>query len=309
MKRIVIAGGAGFLGSHLAEKLVKDFDVTIVDNLSSGLENNIKDIKDKVEFFKGDVESFNYDKKIDIIIDLASRASRVEWETYPVEVALSNSIGTNNLIKLALRNGALFIYASSSEIYGYPDIFPTPESYIGRVDTISSRAPYDEGKRFSEALIKSYEKEYGLENIIIRFFNIYGPRMRGGDFYGRVIDRFIKQSLKDEPLTVYGYGNQTRSFTFVSDAVEAIELILTKGKYGEVYNVGNDKEMKIIELAKLIKNLTSTPSEIVFKDLPENDPFRRSADITKMTKLGWTLKVSLENGLKQTIESYNDDFL
>ena len=309
MKRILIAGGAGFLGSHLAEKLVADFDVTIVDNLSSGMESNIKNINDRVEFIKCDVESFSYDKKIDIIIDLASRASRVEWETYPVEVALSNSIGTNNLIKLALKNGSPFIYASSSEIYGEPDIIPTPETYVGKVDTISSRAPYDEGKRFSEALIKSYEKEYGLENIIIRFFNTYGPRMRGGDFYGRVLDRFIKQSLNEEPITVYGSGDQTRSFTFVSDAIEAIELILRNGKYGEIYNIGNDQETKIIDLARLVIKLTSTNSDIIFKDLPENDPFRRSADITKMTKLGWKHKVSLESGILQTIESHNSDCL
>lgn len=304
MKRVLIAGGAGFLGSHLAESLIENFDVVIVDNLSSGLESNITSIRERVEFVNQNVETFRYGKKIDIIIDLASRASRVEWETYPVEVALSNSMGTNNLIKLALKNGSSFIYASSSEVYGNPDLIPTPESYIGRVDTISSRSPYDEGKRFSEALIKSYEREYGLNNIIIRFFNTYGPRMRGGDFYGRVIDRFINQSLSEQKITVYGDGNQTRSFTFVSDAVDAIELILERGKYGELYNVGNDKETKIIELANLIKDLTGSKSEIVFKDLPENDPIRRSAKITKVTDLGWSHKISLKDGIKRTIESF-----
>ncbi len=287
MKTIVITGGAGFLGSHLAERLINSYKVVIVDNLSSGLIDNIKNINNNIEFIKSDVESFTYNKKIDIVIDLASRASRVEWETYPVEVALSNSMGTNNLIELAIANKALFLYASSSEVYGNPDFFPTPESYIGRVDTVSSRSPYDEGKRFSEALVKSYEKEYGLKNIIIRFFNTYGPRMRGGDFYGRVIDRFIKQALNNEPITVYGDGEQTRSFTYVSDTVSAIDLLLKKGKYGEVYNIGNDQETKIIDIAKLIKNITGTNSDIVFKELPENDPLRRSADITKMKKLGW----------------------
>ena len=187
MKKVLIAGGAGFLGSYLTEKLAESYEVIVVDNLTSGLESNIKNVIKKIEFIKSDIETFKYEGKLDVIIDLASRASRVEWETYPVEVALSNSTGTNNLIKLATKNDALFIYASSSEVYGNPDVFPTPESYVGRVDTMSSRSPYDEGKRFSEALVKSYEKEYNLKAIIIRFFNTYGPRMRGGDFYGKII--------------------------------------------------------------------------------------------------------------------------
>lgn len=304
MKTILIAGGAGFLGSHLAEDLIRNYKVVVVDNLSSGLIDNIKNIQRTIEFIKGSVESFHYDKKIDMVLDLASRASRVEWETYPVEVALSNSAGTDNLIKLALKNNALFIYASSSEIYGNPDLFPTPETYIGRVDTVSSRSPYDEGKRFSEALVKSYEKEYGLNNIIIRFFNTYGPRMRGGDFYGRVIDRFIKQALKNDPITIYGDGEQTRSFTYVSDTVDAINLIIHQGKIGEIYNIGNDMEIKIIEVARIVQRLTKTNSNIVFQKLPENDPMRRSADITKLKNLGWEHKISLEDGIKRTIGSY-----
>ena len=304
MKTILIAGGAGFLGSHLAEDLIRNYKVVVVDNLSSGLIDNIKNIQRTIEFIKGSVESFHYDKKIDMVLDLASRASRVEWETYPVEVALSNSAGTDNLIKLALKNNALFIYASSSEIYGNPDLFPTPETYVGRVDTVSSRSPYDEGKRFSEALVKSYEKEYGLNNIIIRFFNTYGPRMRGGDFYGRVIDRFIKQALKNDPITIYGDGEQTRSFTYVSDTVDAINLIIHQGKIGEIYNIGNDMEIKIIEVARIVQRLTKTNSNIVFQKLPENDPMRRSADITKLKNLGWEHKISLEDGIKRTIGSY-----
>ena len=304
MKTILIAGGAGFLGSHLAEHLVQKYKVVIVDNLSSGLIDNIKNVHSKIEFIQEDVETFQYNKKIDIVIDLASRASRVEWETYPVEVALSNSAGTNNLIKMALKNSALFIYASSSEIYGNPELIPTPETYVGKVDTLSSRAPYDEGKRFSEALVKSYEKEYGLDNIIVRFFNTYGPRMRGGDFYGRVIDRFIKQALNSEPITVYGDGKQTRSFTYVSDTVDAIDILINSGKRGEVYNIGNDQEMSIIKIATMIKELTGTKSDIVFRELPENDPIRRSADISKLVELGWIHKISLELGIKQTINSY-----
>lgn len=307
MSRILIAGGAGFLGSYLAEDLIKKYDITVVDNLSSGLKSNLNEIYKDIEFIKSDIVDFKYEKPVDIIIDLASRASRVEWETYPVEVALSNSMGTNNLIKLALKNNALFIYASSSEVYGNPDLFPTPESYIGRVDSISSRSPYDEGKRFSEALVKSYEKQYHLKDIIIRFFNTYGPRMRGGDFYGRVIDRFILQALNNKPITVYGKGDQTRSFTYVSDTVNGINLLINKGKIGEVYNIGNNVETKIIDIAKLIRKKSNSISDIIYNNLPENDPFRRSADISKMKKLGWGHKISLEEGIIKTIQSYQNN--
>ena len=303
MKTVLIAVGAWFLGSYLAEKLIKNYRIVVVDNLSSGLMDNLKNISD-IEFIKDNIELFSYNNKIDIIIDLASRASRVEWETSPVEVALSNSMGTNNLIKLALKNNALFIYVSSSEVYGNPALFSTPESYIGKVDTVSSRSPYDEGKRFSEALVKSYEKEYGLHSIIIRFFNTYGPRMRGGDFYGRVIDRFIKQDLNNDPITVYGTGEQTRSFTHVSDTVDAIDLLLQRGKNAEIYNIGNNQETKIIDIAKMVRNLAGSDSDIIFKELPENDPLRRSADITKLRKLGWRHKISLEDGIGNTIKSY-----
>lgn len=250
MKKVMIAGGSGFIGSHLVDALVRNnYEVIVVDDLSSGLESNLSKILNKIEFLKCDIATLKHDFNVDIIINLASRASRVEWETFPVEVALSNSIGNDNLIKIALKNDAMYLYASSSEIYGNPDVFPTPESYIGRVSTTGSRSSYDEGKRFGEALIKAYEKEYGLKNIIMRFFNTYGPRMRGGNFYGRVVDRFIQQAINEEPLTLYGNGNQTRSFTYVSDAVQAILLLLKKGSPGEIYNVGNDNEIKILELA------------------------------------------------------------
>jgi len=307
MKRILIAGGAGFLGSYLVEKLIKNYDIIVVDNLSSGLQSNLNEIYKDIEFINSDIMDFRYEKPVDIIVDLASRASRVEWETYPVEVALSNSMGTNNLIKLALKNNALFVYASSSEVYGNPDIFPTPESYIGKVDTISSRSPYDEGKRFSEALVKSYEKEYQLKDIIIRFFNTYGPRMRGGDFYGRVIDRFILQALSNKPITVYGTGDQTRSFTYVSDTVDGINLLIDKGQIGEVYNIGNDMETKIIDIAKIIKEKSYSSSKIVYKELPENDPLRRSADISKIKKFGWKHKISLDEGITNTIKYYQNN--
>ena len=306
MNTILIAGGAGFIGSFLTESLLeKGYEITVVDDLSSGQESNLSKIRSDIEFVKSDISEFSSQKHFDIIVNLASRASRVEWETLPVEVALTNSKGNDNLIRLALRDKSLYVYASSSEIYGDPDIVPTPESYIGRVSTIGSRSPYDEGKRFGEALIKSYEREYGLKNIIMRLFNTYGPRMRGGNFYGRVVDRFIQQAMNGEPLTIYGNGNQTRSFTYVSDAVHAILLLLEKGSSGEIYNVGNDKEIRILELADKVISTCKSRSSKLFLPLPESDPLRRSADISKLKSLGFTHRVSLEKGIINIFDQIN----
>lgn len=302
--KVLIAGGAGFLGSYLAERFVADgHDVHILDNFASGLKGNIENIRDRITLLEDDVTAFRTDERYDIIVNFASRASRVEWEKHPVDVALSNAVGSKNLIEVALRCNALYVYASSSEVYGDPKVIPTPEDYVGCVSTTGSRSPYDEGKRFGDALTKAYERQYGLRNIIIRFFNTYGPRMRGGDFYGRVIDRFIQQAMRGEPITVYGDGSQTRSFTYVSDTIEGVMAAITRGKEGEVYNIGNDSETRIVDLAKLVRNLAKSASEIQFKDLPENDPKRRAADITKMRKLGWGPKISLEEGITNIIKS------
>ncbi len=301
--RVIVAGGAGFLGSHLSEFLVNNgHEVVVVDNLSSGQEDNLKFILDKVKFIQSDISNFDYNGNIDVIINLASRASRVEWEKHPVEVALSNSLGNNNLIRLALKHKALYMYASSSEVYGNPDVIPTPETYLGRVNTTGSRSPYDEGKRFGEALVKAYEREYGLKNVIMRFFNTYGPRMRGGDFYGRVVDRFIHQAIYGEPITVYGDGSQTRSFTYVTDSVKAIYLLLQRGTSGQVYNVGNDKETQIIDLANIVREISNSNSEIKFHPLPEDDPKRRAADISKLRSLGFAHQIDLRQGLEKMIE-------
>ena len=296
--KILVAGGAGFIGSHLVERLVSRGDqVTVIDDLSSGLEDNLYLVKDKVTFVKADISSYETKENFNVIINLASRASRMEWETFPVGVALSNSIGNNNLLKIALNSDARYIFASTSEVYGNPEIVPTPESYIGRVNSVGSRSPYDESKRFGEALVKAYEREYKLDSIIIRFFNTYGPRMRGGDLYGRVLDRFIQQALSNEPLTVYGDGTQTRSFTYVSDSVQAILKIIEKGQRGEIYNVGNDSEISILDLANLVIKTTNSSSKIVFSKLPPDDPERRAADITKIARLGWSPTVKISDGM------------
>ena len=304
--KALIAGGAGFLGSFLAENLLnKGWEIFILDNLSSGLLENLELIKEKIQFIKGDVITYSTREKFDYVINFASNASRAEWEKYPVEVALSNSVGSKNLIEIALNSDATYIYASSSEVYGTATQIPTPEDYLGSVSTTGTRSPYDEGKRFGDAITKAYEREYGLKNIIIRFFNTYGPRMRGGDFYGRVIDRFVRQAQNNEPLTIYGDGSQTRSFTYVSDSVVAILMLIEKGKLGEIYNVGSDNEIEILKLAGIVKEVLNSSSEIKFLPLPEHDPKRRAADITKIKKLGYKPKVSLQDGIKLMANSIN----
>lgn len=304
--RTLLVGGAGFLGSHLAEALVDSgHSVTVVDNLSSGRIENLKDIIDQIQFNKEDILEYTSDVSFDYIINLASRASRAEWEKYPVEVALSNSLGTQRLIKLALKSKSHFLYASTSEVYGNPEVIPTPETYVGRIDPLGSRAPYDESKRFGETLIKSYEKEHGLSSVIIRFFNTYGPRMRGGDLYGRVIDRFIQQARSGEPITVYGDGEQTRSFTYVSDTVSAVQMLMEKAENGDVYNVGSNNESRILDIAKLVKEITGSQSSITHLDLPPDDPKRRSADITKISSLGWKQKVDLRTGLRKMVDYWS----
>ena len=305
--KVLLAGGAGFLGSHLAEKFVeKNYEIHVLDNFASGLKENISNILECITLIQQDVVSFQTKENYDLVINFASRASRVEWETHPVDVALSNAIGSKNLIEIALKSDATYIYASSSEVYGDPNVIPTPEDYIGAVSTTGTRSPYDEGKRFGDSLTKSYERQYGLQNLILRFFNTYGPRMRGGDFYGRVVDRFIQQALNDQPVTVYGDGTQTRSFTYVKDTIDGVLTAIEKGKTGEVYNIGNDKQTTILNLAHIVKNVTKSNSEIIYKDLPENDPKKRAADITKMRSLGWFPKTSLEEGIAKIIEGINN---
>ena len=304
--KALIAGGAGFLGSFLAESLLnKGWEIYILDNLSSGLLENLEQIKERIQFIKGDVITYSTREKFDYVINFASNASRAEWEKYPVEVALSNSVGSKNLIEIALNSDATYIYASSSEVYGTATQIPTTEDYLGSVSTTGTRSPYDEGKRFGDAITKAYEREYGLKNIIIRFFNTYGPRMRGGDFYGRVIDRFVRQAQNNESLTIYGDGSQTRSFTYVSDAVLAILMLIEKGTLGEIYNVGSDNEIEILKLAGIVKEVLNSSSEIKFLPLPEHDPKRRAADITKIKKLGYKPEVSLQDGKKLMANSIN----
>ncbi|ACP35054.1 NAD-dependent epimerase/dehydratase [Sulfolobus islandicus L.S.2.15] len=299
--KFLISGGAGFLGSHLIENLANEHEITIVDDLSTTkyiqLPKNVKLIKDKIENFKTN-------EKFDYILHLAARPSPEDYMNNPIETLLSNSIGTWNALEIARKSDAIFMYTSSSEIYGNAEVLPIPEEYWGKVNPIGVRSCYDEGKRFSEALTMAYYREYGLDVRIQRPFNVYGPRLREDGNYGRVISRFIYQALRGEDITVFGDGKQTRAFLYVTDWVEATKkLLFSKGIKGIVLNIGSDKEVKIIELARMIINLTNSKSNIKFLPPRPDDPSRRAADITKAKKLlNWEPKVSLEEGLRKTID-------
>lgn len=319
-KKILITGGAGFLGSWICDVLVeKGAKVICLDNFTSGLKENISHLcnKSNFQFINHDItKPLDLNESLDLILHLASRASPFEFEKFPIQILKANTLGTWIVLGIAKKFRCPLLFASTSEIYGNPpaEYIPTPEEYYGYVNPIGPRSCYDEAKRAGEAFVMSYRLQHDLDVRIVRIFNTYGPRMRAGDIYGRVIPRFIEQALKSQPLTVFGDGTQTRSFTFVSDEVEAIiRAALLPSAKGTVLNIGNDKEIKILDLAKKIKSLTKTSSEIIFFPLPKDDPFRRCPDIRNAKKiLDWEPKTSLNEGLKTTIEWYkqklrNDD--
>lgn len=301
----LVTGGSGFIGSHLCEYLLsKGENVIAVDNLGSGRLGNLDRIigESRFKFIRHDVrEPLKIEGQIDYVYNLASRASPVDFFTQAEEILMTNSLGTYNVINLALEKKARFLEASTSESYGDPEISPQPETYWGHVNPIGPRGCYDEAKRFSEALTMAFVRYHGLDGRIIRIFNTYGPRMRPDD--GRVVPNFTLQALSGQPMTVYGEGNQTRSFCYVSDLVRGIYLAMNKDVKGEVINLGNPTEMTVLEFAKKIKAMTGSDSEIVFKPLPENDPMQRRPEIGKAKRLlGWAPEVSLDEGLQRTIE-------
>ncbi len=311
-KNILVTGGAGFLGSWICDILVeKEANVICLDNLTSGLKDNISHLfnRDNFQFIDHDItKPIHFDKKLDLILHLSSRASRGEFEKFPIQILKANLLGTWISLGIAKKYSCPLLFASTSEIYGNPppEEVPTSEEYYGNVNPIGPRSCYDEGKRAGEAFVFSYYLQHNLDVRIVRIFNTYGPRMRSGDLYGRVIPRFIEQALKNQPITVYGDGTQTRSFIFVSDEVEAIiRAALLNSARGKVMNIGNELEFKIIDLAKKIKNLTNSNSKITFYPLPKDDPLRRSPDTSKAKKfLNWKPKISLEKGLELTIKWY-----
>ena len=303
----IVAGGAGFIGSHLCEYLLeKGENVIAIDSLGTGAMENIQGFldSDRFMFIKHDVrEPVKIEGHVDYVYNLASRASPVDFAKFPVEIMMTNSLGTYNLINLALEHKARFLMASTSESYGDPDVSPQPETYWGHVNPIGPRSCYDESKRFSEALTMTYIRHENLDGRIIRIFNTYGPRMRPED--GRVVPNFVMQALSGQPLTVYGEGAQTRSFCYVTDLVRGIYLMMHRNVKGEVINLGNPLEMTVLDFAKKIRTIVGGNSEITFLPLPENDPMQRRPDISKAKKLlGWEPVVGLDEGIGKTVEYF-----
>lgn len=308
METCLVTGGAGFIGSHLCDLLVKSgYKVICLDNLLTGSRKNIEHLlsNPNFEFIEADVcKSINLTEPVNYIFHLASPASPVDYQNHPEETALANSIGTLNMLKLAKKNKAKILIASTSEIYGDPKEHPQKETYWGNVNSFGPRSCYDESKRFGETLTYIYINKHRVDARIVRIFNTYGPRMQKDD--GRVISNFINQAIEGKPLTVYGKGEQTRSFCFVSDLVEGIfKAIFTDKTKGEIINLGNPEEYKIIDLAQKIKKLTNSSSEIVFGNLPPDDPSQRQPDITKAKRLlSWEPNITIDEGLQKTIEYY-----
>lgn len=306
--RILLTGGAGFLGSHLSEKLLKlGHSVICMDNLITGNVKNIDHLTSNVDFelIEHDVcEYIDVKTKIDHVLHFASLASPVDYLKYPIKTLKVGSLGTHNALGAAKKHRAKFLLASTSEVYGDPLVNPQPETYWGNVNPIGPRGCYDESKRFAEAMTMAYHRSHSIDTRIVRIFNTYGERMRQRD--GRVVPNFIDQALKNEPLTVYGDGSQTRSFCYVSDLVDGI-IRLMMSDINEPVNIGNPEEMSILGFAEKIKEITGCKSDIVFKELPINDPKVRRPDIRKAKeKLGWEPKVGLDEGLRRTIEYFRE---
>jgi dTDP-glucose 4,6-dehydratase len=307
-KIAVITGGAGFIGSHLCDRLIQEgFKVICLDNLITGkLENIAHLLKNKnFDFIRQDVTKYIKVKgRIDYILHFASPASPLDYIKFPIQTLKVGSLGTHNALGLAKEKKAKFMLASTSEVYGDPLRHPQPESYWGNVNPVGVRGCYDEAKRFAEAITMAYHRIHRVNTRIARIFNTYGPRMRIND--GRVIPNFIYQALNNKPLTVYGKGTQTRSFCYIDDLVTGI-LKLMRIAVNTPINLGNPHEFTILKLAQLVVKLTHTKVEIVFKALPEDDPRCRQPDITKAARLlKWQPKIELEEGLKKTISWFKD---
>ncbi len=301
--RVVVTGGAGFLGSHLCDRLLADgHQVVAVDNLITGRTVNLAHNMDHdgFSYVRQDVSEYlDIDGDVDFILHFASPASPIDFERVPIQILKAGALGTHNALGLARAKGAGFFLASTSEVYGDPKVNPQPESYWGNVNPIGVRSVYDEAKRFAEALTMAYHRKHGIDTRIVRIFNTYGPRMRPGD--GRVAPSFITKALRDEPLTIFGEGRQTRSFCYCEDLVEGIVRLIHSGEH-EPVNIGNENEITILELARTIIRLCDSGSEIVFRPLPQDDPQLRRPDTTRAREiLDWKASVSLEDGMKKTI--------
>lgn len=307
MKTILVTGAAGFLGSHLCEALLEAGETVIgVDNFVTGDAANLESFKDheRFTFVEADVnELLSYEGDVDQIYHLACPASPVDYQKLPLETLRVSAEGTWNVLELAREKGARFLFTSTSEVYGDPEEHPQKESYWGHVNPIGPRSCYDEGKRFAESLVVNYGMQHGVDWKIVRIFNTYGPRMRKAD--GRVIPNFIQQALANEPLTLYGEGEQTRSFCYVSDMVEGLIAMMAKDDFSGPVNLGNPEEFSIKTLAEQIVEIMESSSQLTHEPLPENDPQRRCPDITLAQQaLDFSPQVSLKEGLIQTIDSF-----
>lgn len=305
-RRILITGGAGFLGSHLVDRFIAEgYQVIVMDNLLTGHIENIQHHfgNQDFQFVHHDVTEFNHVAgELDYILHFASPASPKDYLNFPIQTLKVGSLGTHKILGLAKAKGARMLIASTSEVYGDPLVHPQQEDYWGNVNPIGSRGVYDEAKRFMEAITMAYHRYHNLETRIVRIFNTYGPRMRLND--GRALPAFVGQALRGEDITVFGDGSQTRSFCYVADEVEGIFRLL-HSDYADPVNIGNPEEVSILEFAQEIVALTDSKSKITFKELPEDDPKVRQPDITLAREiLGWEPKVTREEGLKTTVEYF-----
>ena len=321
--RVLITGGAGFLGSHLVDRLIGDeHEVIVFDNFLTGRVDNIKHHlgNERFKFVKQDVTEYLYvEGELDAVVHFASPASPIDYLQLPIQTLKVGSLGTHKALGLAKAKGARFLLASTSEVYGDPQVHPQPEEYWGHVNPVGPRGVYDEAKRFGEAITMAYHRYHGLDTRIVRIFNTYGTRMRPND--GRVVSNFIVQALKNEPLTVYGDGQQTRSFCYVSDLIEGIlrllispDIRLSKPIEGQPagnadihapMNIGNPGEFTVIHLAQMVIELTGSRSVVEYRPLPVDDPRVRQPDISRARRvLGWEPKVELEDGLRKTIDFF-----
>jgi dTDP-glucose 4,6-dehydratase len=307
MLRILVSGAAGFIGSHLCERLAGDGHFVVgVDNFMTGAEENLRELarSDRFQLVRGDVSQPGWTVKdrFDAVLHLASLASPREYLAHPLETLETGSTGTRNLLEIARRENARFLVTSTSEIYGDPAVHPQSEDYWGNVNPVGVRSCYDESKRFAEAMTMTYYRQYGVRTSIARIFNTYGPRMKIDD--GRVVPQFIDQALKGQALTVYGDGSQTRSFCYVSDLVGGLVRLLW-ADFAEPVNLGNPDERTILEFAQAVQDAVGTSLPLKYNDLPADDPKRRKPDISRARSvLDWEPRVSLEDGIRRTVEYF-----
>jgi len=307
-RRAVVTGGAGFLGSHLCERLLADgWRVVCVDNLVTGASDNVAHLRrnESFEFVKHNVsEPLYVEGPVDAVLHFASPASPVDYADHPIATMKVGTLGTHNMLGLARAKGAIFFLASTSEVYGDPAVHPQPETYWGNVNPIGPRAVYDEAKRAAEAFTMAYHRAHGMATRIVRIFNSFGPRMRLND--GRAVPNFLVQAMNNEPITVYGKGTQTRSLCYVDDLIEGIVRLLGTD-YSDPVNIGSENEVTMLQLATRIRDLSGSSSEIVFKPLPEDDPKQRRPDLTRARRiLRWEPTTSLDAGLNKTIAYFRE---